>query len=610
MDAHRHRPAGAGSVDDCLRAGQYKSEDAGANWAQSLDVSMATDLVIHPTNSETILAACGNFGTDGKGIWRTSDGGEIWTQVTGPDIPTTFQGKIQLGVTAADSDVVYASIGNGFSSAQGFTWLLRSDDFGATFDLRSTVDYSRYQGWFSHDVAVSPVDPDIIICIGIETWRSLDGGNTLTLISSANGGFNGVIPPGGPEGTDQYVHPDEHDVVFHPTDPSTFYLATDGGVFRSLDLGDTFAGVNGGLQTQQFYNGTSSSPTDPNRCLGGLQDNNSVLYVGGSDWARKLLGGDGGWCALHPTDTNLVYATAQFLYIGRSFNGGSSFSVISPPNLPGPAAFISPFIMSPANSSVLYGGESYLFRSDNGGNSWDVMNAGDPLDGAPILVLAASSQSEDVVYMATTPYNGNRGSVYRTADGGTFIDNITGTLPDRFPGDITLDPHDDRIVYIAMSGFGTSHVFKSTDSGTTWIDIDNGVLPDVPASAVIVDPDYPDHVYVANDLGVYFTNDEGAAWTQLQDGLSEAVLVNDLGLSPSNRMLRAFTHGQGMFERELVEPGCAADVDGSGTVDVADLTAVIIAWGRCNDCPEDIDGSGAVDVADLVEVITNWGACP
>ena len=109
--------------------------------------------------------------------------------ITDPDVPTTYQGKIQFGVTVADPDVVYASIGNGFTSSQGFTWLLRSDDFGATFELRSTVDYSRWQGWFAHDVAVSPVDPDTIICIGIETWRSLDGGTTLTLQSEAGDGF-------------------------------------------------------------------------------------------------------------------------------------------------------------------------------------------------------------------------------------------------------------------------------------------------------------------------------------------------------------------------------------------------------------------------------------
>jgi photosystem II stability/assembly factor-like uncharacterized protein len=590
--------------------GVYKSIDSGASWSQSLDVIMATDLVVHPQTPDTVLAACGNFGTDDKGIYRTINGGDEWTLITDPDVPTTYQGKIQFGVTVADPDVVYASIGNGFTSSQGFTWLLRSDDFGATFELRSEVDYSRWQGWFAHDVAVSPVDPDTIICIGIETWRSIDGGLELTLQSDAGDGFDGVIPPGGPEGTELYTHADQHDVIFHPTDPDTFYVATDGGVFRSLDLGETYSGVNGGYQTQQFYNGSSSSPTDPNRCMGGLQDNNSAIYVGNNDWARGVFGGDGGWCALHPTDADIVYATLQFLYVGRSLNGGVNFSVINPPALPGPAAFISPFLMSPADSNVLYGGESYLFRSPDGGDGWDVMNGGKPLDGAPILVMAASTQDVDVVYMGTTPFDGRRGHVYRTDDGGVSFTDITGTLPDRFPGDMTVDPNNHATVYLTLSGFGSSHVFKSVDSGVTWIDIDGGQLPDVPTSAAIVDPDHPDHLYIGNDLGVYFTDDEGATWTQFDDGLPEAVLVGELGISPSNRKLRAFTHGLGLYERDLIEPGCPADVDGDGEVDVTDLTAVIIAWGVCPGCPEDVDGDGLVNVTDLTLVITSWGVCP
>lgn len=533
--------------------GVYKSIDAGQSWTQELSVVMATDLVIHPLDSDIVLVGCGNFATPGRGIYRTMDGGDSWGQITGGGVPADFMGKIQFGVTPADSNLVFASIGNGFTSAEGFTWLLRSTDFGASFALRNTTDYSRYQGWFAHDVGVSPVDSDDIICIGIDVWQSDDGGASLTQVSNWFAFFTGDLPPGGPEGPPNYSHADHHDILFHPTDPNIVYFANDGGIFRSLDGGATFEGVNGGYQTTQFYNGSVSYATDPNLAMGGLQDNASVIYRGHPDgrWTRGVLGGDGGWCAIDATNPDVIYGTAQNLFVAKSTDGGVDFSNISPPDLGGPVAFMAPILLSPTDSQVLYAGDSYLFRTPDGGSLWITGNGGVPIDGNPILVLAAASQNGDTLYLATAPFVG-RGTVHRTLDGGLTFTDITGTLPDRYPGDMTVDPTDEATVYITMSGFGSSHVFRSTDYGVVWEDIDSGVLPDVPTSAVVVDPLHPDHVYVGNDIGVYVTTDGGTTWVQLAKGLSEAVLVNELNISVANRKLRTFTHGQGAFERDLI----------------------------------------------------------
>ena len=118
--------------------------------------------------------------------------------------------------------------------------------------------------------------------------------------------------------------------------------------------------------------------------------------------------------------------------------------------------------------------------------------------------------------------------------------------------DMTVDPTNDEIAYITFSGFGTGHVFKTTNSGSTWADISTD-LPDVPTNAVVVDPLIPDHVYVGNDLGVFFSPDGGNSWEPWQDGLMEAVMIFDLKISPTNRKLRAATHGNGVFDRNLVE---------------------------------------------------------
>lgn len=536
--------------------GVYKSLDAGGSWTKSLAVIMATDLVVHPTDPEIVVAGCGNLGSGGRGIYRTIDGGANWTQVVGGGLPANFLGKIQLGVTAADPDVLYASIGNGFnppcdSNPDYATWLFRSDDFGATFSLRNTTDYSLWQGWYAHDVAVSPEDANTIICIGIDIWKSVDGGTTLTQKSFYQNNFTGDIPPGGPEGTPTYSHADHHDVVFHPTDGNVFYVGNDGGVFRSMDGGETFAGANGGYQSQQFYNGSFCSPTDPDLAMGGLQDNASAIYRGNGNWTRFVFGGDGGWCAIDPTNPDIVYATAQFRFTARSTDGGVNFSLVSPPDLGDEVAFMAPFVMSPTNPSVLYRGTTYLYKSFNGGASWFLGQGGTPIDGNPLLLIEVAPQNEDVVYVTTIPLTGIP-RVHRTLDGGSTFTDVTGSLPNRYSGDLAVDPTDEATVYLAISGFGSSHVFKSTNYGGSWTDIDRGLLPDVPATAVVIDPAFPDHVYIGNDLGVFFTPDEGLTWTRLSEGLSEAVLAHELNLSPSNRKLRLFTHGQGVFERDLV----------------------------------------------------------
>ncbi len=593
--------------------GVYKSIDAGAVWTQKLSVVAATDLVIHPFVPDLVLVGCGNLGSPGGGIYRTIDGGETWNQILGGGIPTDFQGKIQFGVTAADPGMVYASIGNGFNappnSGDNFTWLLRSTSFGASFSLRNTIDYSRWQGWYAHDVAVHPADPDTIICVGIDVWKSVNGGLTLTQESNSYQFFTGDLPPGGPEGAPMYSHADHHDVVWHPTDPNVFYVANDGGVFRSLDGGETYQGVNGGYQSQQFYNGSYCSAIDPDIAMGGLQDNASVLYRGDGQWARWVMGGDGGWCVMHPTVPELVYATAQFLVVGRSLDGGANFETISPPNLGGPVAFIAPFVMSPTNPGVLYAGSNFLFKSFNGGSTWFVGQGGVQIDGNPILLLAVAKQNDDVVYLATSPFVG-RGRVHRTLDGGSTFTDLTGTLPDRYPGDMAVHPTDEATVYLTLSGFGSSHVFRSTDYGDTWSDIDQGNLPDVPTTAVIVDPLFPAHVYVGNDIGVYFTANGGTTWSPLAAGLSEAVLVNELNISAANRKLRAFTHGQGVFERDLIGSSCPADVDGDGIVGIDDFLAVLGAWGPCPGCPEDLDADGTVGVSDFLALLLKWGPCP
>lgn len=295
--------------------GVYKSTDAGATWSQVHDVVMGTSLLIHPDDDDIVVTAHGNFASSGFGIYKTTNGGQNWTKIES-NLPNYFEGKILLGAAPTNTDIIYASIGNGFSSNNGASWLCKSNDFGTNWSVQSTTDYSKWQGWFGHDVAVSPADPNEVAVVGIEVWKSNTGGSNLQQVSV--GGLGIDTPPlEGPDGGPQFVHSDCHAVIYHPTDPNIFYVASDGGVHRSINNGQTFHSCNGGYQSVQFYNGFSNSHQDSTFCFGGLQDNGTIHWEGGVIWTR-VLGGDGSWSAINTANDSIVYVSYQNLSIQKS----------------------------------------------------------------------------------------------------------------------------------------------------------------------------------------------------------------------------------------------------------------------------------------------------
>jgi len=116
--------------------------------------------------------------------------------------------------------------------------------------------------------------------------------------------------------------------------------------------------------------------------------------------------------------------------------------------------------------------------------------------------------------------------------------------------DIALDEFDAKRAFVVYSGYDTSHVFRTTNGGAAWLDCDSGSLPNVPTNTVVIDPTLPNNVYIGNDIGVYISQDGGITWNEFSEGMPPAIVM-DLSISKSNRMLRAFTHGLGVWERKL-----------------------------------------------------------
>ncbi|MEJ5262982.1 MAG: T9SS type A sorting domain-containing protein [Ignavibacterium sp.] len=525
--------------------GIYKSTDAGTNWTNVHPVIMGFDVAINPQNSNIVFVTHGNFASTGHGIYRTTDGGNTWTKL-GSGLPATFGGKAILSIYKNNPNIIYASIGNGSSSGAG-TWLCQSSDGGNNWVIVSSVDYATYQGWYSHWVGVSPFDSMLVLVGGIDVFKSTNGGYVLTQKSYWNNWDFGVTPPGGPEGPPDYVHADQHSITFHPTDPDIIYFGTDGGVFRSTDAGETFAGCNGGYQTTQFYNGFSSSYNLPDLAIGGMQDNATAIYQGSVAWFRTI-GGDGCQTGIDPYNDNILYGTYQYLNISKSIDGGLNWVGIGPPNRDNPA-FVGPFVVCRSNSNVIYAGSRKLHKTTDGGSNWTIGNGGNVLDGNQILSIGVSATSTDTIYVGTAPVT-SRGRIFRSTNGGASFTDITGTLPDRYPDDIAVDPNDSKTVYIVFSGFGTSHLFKSTDAGNSWIDI-GSQLPDVPSSAIAIDPNNSNILYFANDIGVYVSTDAGQSWSDYSIGLPFGCIVIDLSVVRATNRIRAVTHGNGVYEAPL-----------------------------------------------------------
>lgn len=543
--------------------GGYRSRDGGSSWVKVHDVVMATDVVIDPSDTSTVFFANGGMGSLGHGIYRTENAGLSFEKLglASSGGPSTFLGKVILDISKTNPNIIMASIGSSNGSISGSerskTWLMKSEDGGDTWTVSSSsINYSSFQGWYSHSVAINPFNPNEVFTTGQPQvlFKSTNGGPNLDTIFAARS--SEFLPD-----IASNVYPnlinwaDHHEIVYHPKDPSIIYFLNDGGIFRTTDGGITLENCNSGYQTVQFYNGVSNSDINENLFLGGLQDNNSIIYEGDLAW-RRGWAGDGGWTALNQNNNNIAFLSAQFgqavasfdLFTSSQFGDRSfrpSFDVFPTQT----ANFITPMILSPADNTTAYMAGEIIFKTTNNGLSWNATNGGLALDGNAMSAMAGSHQDADLIYVASSP-KVTRPNLYRTENGGDSWIKITGTLPDRFPTDIAVDPTNDDILYVTFGGFGTSHVFKSSDKGENWNDIGGG-LPDIPTWSVTVDPKFPNHIYVGNEIGVYQSLNGGSTWEDISTNLPDAVFAMDLVISKSNRTLRLATHGNGAYETNL-----------------------------------------------------------
>jgi hypothetical protein len=260
-------------------------------------------------------------------IYKSVNGGYIWTQVT-TGLPTTSIQRIKLGVTPANVNFVYAIYSN---SSSGYLGTYLSTNNGDTWTSKSTTPNilgwsptgsdTGGQGWYDLAIACSQTNPDLLYIGGINVWYSTNGGSTWTYFNNN-------------------MHVDIHHLYFIPgTD--ILYCGNDGGIYRKNTGVNTWTWLGASLPTTQYYC-IGTSETNGSMIMGGAQDNGTKLYT--SSTVAMVYGGDGMECAIDPTNSSIMYACYQSGGLGRSTNGGTSFTSIAPSTS---GAWVTPYMLNP-----------------------------------------------------------------------------------------------------------------------------------------------------------------------------------------------------------------------------------------------------------------------
>ncbi len=541
-------PKNRNTVYAATTEGVWKSINAGATWFQVLNYQMAMDMEINPADTSVLYVSIGNLTNNvpnaNVGIYKSTNAGTSWTKLTG-GLPASWTGKTTIELYKGNPDFVYASIANDLS----YVGYYSSTNAGTSWTLKGTGVGIGNQGWYNNAHMVKANDPNQIVVGTIDLVKSVNGGTSFTTKSNWSAWNTGATPPGQPESSSSnFAHADHHYFISNPLDPNKLYCITDGGLYRSNDFGETYYSCNGGYVTSQFYASFANSMQDSIFCLGGLQDNRSAFYQGTTAWYKTFVG-DGFTCAINSQNDNICYTEYSYGDIYRSNNRGVSWSNIGPPGAGNAAnyCFAAPFISTRANPNIMYVGGTNLYKSTTGSGSW--VSVG--ILGAKALSMDASATSSDTVYIGTIPVvNSQDAKIYKLT-GNTLTDVSGGQIPNRYPTDIHVNPNNSMIVYATFGGFGTGHVYRTTNGGSSWQNI-SGNLPDIPHQTVCIDPLYQQNIYVGNDLGVYVSTNAGANWFTFATGMPYA-LVFDLTVVNTSRNIRATTHGSGIYERDLIE---------------------------------------------------------
>lgn len=548
--------------------GVYKSTDGGISWKQVLYVNEQTgcsDLVMEPGNPEVLYAGTWRLirtphslesGGDGSGLWKSTDGGETWKNITSSKgLPKGTWGIVGVAVAASNTDKVYAIIEN----ANG--GLYASADAGETWTLQSNDNNIRQRAWYYTKVFVDPQNENLVYCPNVNFMKSRDGGKT----------FQSVRTP----------HGDHHDLWIDPKDGRRMIVADDGGAQVSFDEGNNWSSYMN-QPTAQIYR-VSTDNAFPYRVLGAQQDNSTLrirsatygAYITEKDW-DETAGSESGYVVADPTNPDIVYGGNYGGYLSRLDHRTGENRAISvwPDNPMGAGADVLkyrfqwnfPIFFSPHNPKRLYCAGNALFVTENEGASWmqispDLttndksrqLSSGGPITKdntsveyyCTIFTAAESHLEKDLLWTGS-----DDGLVHLSRDGGKNWRNVTPAAAPKWMmwNAIEIDPFKKGSAYIVGTRYKlddyTPYIYKTEDYGATWRLITSGMDASHFARVVRADRKRQGLLYAGTEFGMYISYDDGANWTAFQLNLP-VVPITDLTIK--NNDLVVATQGRSFW---------------------------------------------------------------
>jgi photosystem II stability/assembly factor-like uncharacterized protein len=521
--------------------GVYRSINGGSSWEKVLyvnDSTSAVDLVQHPTNPDIIYATMWermrgltyrrSFG-DGSGVWKTMDGGDTWTELTN-GLPTGSNvGRIGIDLCKSNPDVIYTFYDMPSQDVRVYKSTNGGNSWQQTNDGSLSGMCSSF-GWYFGQVRVDPNNENNVFVMGVWAYKTTNGGS-----SWSETGYS--------------MHVDHH-AMYIDENTGLIIEGNDGGLYKSTN-GSNWNKINNIPLTQFYY--ITFDFTHPDRIYGGTQDNNTIRTMTGNvdDW-EAILGGDGMYCLVDYENNNNVFAEMQNGSLFKSEDGGYDFDYIAGPMSNDRTNWSSPLVMHPIDPEILYFGTYRVWKTTNGGSSWnsvssDLTQGGSntfhtlttleisPID--PEIVIAGSGDAK--VHISTT--------------GGGDWNDISEGLPDRWITRVECDPQDVNTIYATVSGFRwdepQAHVFKSIDLGQNWIDISSN-LPDIPVNIIKIDPEHPGRYFIGTDAGVFFTSNGGESWESLNQGLPN-VSITCMEIDNNTRTLLIGSYGISCYKLNL-----------------------------------------------------------
>jgi len=556
--------------------GIYVSKDGGKNWTRSLFVSEqagASDLALDPNNPRILYAGFWEVlrkpwtlksGGDGSGLHRSRDGGETWEKLS-DGLPGGVLGRIGVSASGGKAGRVWALV----EAEDG--GLFRSDDYGKTFRKVNGDRNFRQRAWYYTHVYADPKDADVVYILNVGMWRSRDGGKSFDFVRTPHG--------------------DNHDLWIQPADNSVMVEGNDGGANVSYNGGRSWS-TQANQPTAEFYR-VAVDDGHPYRVYGCQQDNTCVSIasrtdggaIGAKDW-YVIGGGESGHVAPDPRDPNVTYAGSYGGYITRQDHAtGQERNITSAPQVAVGLApkdlkyrfqWNAPIRVSPHDPDVIYHCSNFVHRSNDAGQSWQVISpdltrddktkqeaSGEPIthDNTGVEVYGTIFAFEESPLTRGLLWAGSDdGRVHVSRDGGKQWKEVT---PARMPdwGQVnSIEPsrRDPARAYLAVTRYKLDdkapYIFRTDDYGGSWkllTDGNNGIPKDHFVRVVREDPDKEDVLYAGTEYGLYVSFDAGRHWQSLQQKMPVSPVTD---LQVKNKDLVIATQGRSFWILDDLTP--------------------------------------------------------